>query len=226
MNNLSQVLNIDPTPILFNVLVFNLILSAICSHILSIFYNKFGSSLSNKQILSKSFLPIAVTTTLVITVIKSSLALSLGLVGALSIVRFRAAIKEPEELAYLFLAISLGLGFGANQHLPTLTAFIIILILLFFQNRHQATLNHPHMLLAITLNKGRKKIPIDQIIDTIKPYCEYIDVKKIDIDQKEYEFSALIKPIHPHQLETTIHQLQTKFPRAAITLLDQSGITV
>ena len=42
------------------------------------------------------------------------LALSLGLVGALSIVRFRAAIKEPEELAYLFLTISVGLGFGAK----------------------------------------------------------------------------------------------------------------
>ena len=47
--------------------------------------------------------------------VKSSLALSLGLVGALSIVRFRAAIKEPEELIYLFLTIAAGLGTGAGQ---------------------------------------------------------------------------------------------------------------
>ena len=46
---------------------------------------------------------LAITTTVVITVVKFSLALSLGLVGALSIVRFRAAIKEPEELIHLFL---------------------------------------------------------------------------------------------------------------------------
>ena len=52
------------------------------------------------------------TTMLIITVVKSSLALSLGLVGALSIVRFRAAIKEPEELAYLFLTIAIGLALG------------------------------------------------------------------------------------------------------------------
>ena len=45
---------------------------------------------------------LGITTTIVITIVKSSLALSLGLVGALSIVRFRAAIKEPEELVYLF----------------------------------------------------------------------------------------------------------------------------
>ena len=55
------------------------------------------------------------TTLLVIAVVKSSLALSLGLVGALSIVRFRTPIKEPEELAYIFLAIALGLCLGADQ---------------------------------------------------------------------------------------------------------------
>ena len=50
------------------------------------------------------------------------LALSLGLVGALSIVRFRTAIKEPEELAFLFFAIGLGIGLGDNQRLITLLA--------------------------------------------------------------------------------------------------------
>ena len=51
-------------------------------------------------------------------IVKSSLALSLGLVGALSIVRFRAAIKEPEELVYLFLIIAI-----PNGPLPTLIFF-------------------------------------------------------------------------------------------------------
>ena len=45
------------------------------------------------------------------------------LVGALSIVRFRAAIKEPEELVYLFLVISTGLGLGANQAKITILEF-------------------------------------------------------------------------------------------------------
>jgi hypothetical protein len=58
---------------------------------------------------------ITMTTMLIITIVKASLALSLGLVGALSILRFRAAIKEPKELAYWFLAIAIGLDFGARQ---------------------------------------------------------------------------------------------------------------
>ena len=68
---------------------------------------------------------LAVATTLIITIVKSSLALSLGLVGALSIVRFRAAIKDPEELTYLFLVIAIGLGLGANQPLLTVIGFLV-----------------------------------------------------------------------------------------------------
>ena len=66
------------------------------------------------------------TTMLIITIIQQSLALSLGLVGALSIVRFRAAIKEPEELSYLFLCIAMGLGFGANQRIISIISFVFI----------------------------------------------------------------------------------------------------
>ena len=75
---------------------------------------------------------VLLTTVLVISIVKSSLALSLGLVGALSIVRFRTPIKEPEELAYLFLCIAAGLGLGANQTLPTIIAIILILTVMFF----------------------------------------------------------------------------------------------
>ena len=71
-------------------------------------------------------------TFLVILIVKSSLALSLGLVGALSIVRFRTPIKEPEELIYLFLAIALGLGYGASPIIPTTSIAIIIFFIIWF----------------------------------------------------------------------------------------------
>jgi hypothetical protein len=63
---------------------------------------------------------------LIISIIKSSIALSLGLVGALSIVRFRTPVKEPEELLYLFVAIAVGIGLGANQIIATLIGFVTI----------------------------------------------------------------------------------------------------
>ena len=69
-------------------------------------YNKNSNSLSDRNFFSRTFPLILLTTLLVISVVKSSLALSLGLVGALSIVRFRTPIKEPEDLVYLFICSS------------------------------------------------------------------------------------------------------------------------
>jgi len=116
----------QPAQISLSYLVVSLILAAILAWILGKLYIKYGTSISNRKKFASNFLLLIVTTTLIINVVKSSLALSLGLVGALSIVRFRAAIKEPEELAFLFLAIAIGLGLGANQIAVTLIAFAVI----------------------------------------------------------------------------------------------------
>ena len=82
-------------------------------------YIRFGGSMNNRAQFANSFLLLGMTTCVIIIVVKYSLALSLGLVGALSIVRFRAAIKDPEEITVLFLIIAIGLSFGANTGSPT-----------------------------------------------------------------------------------------------------------
>ena len=114
--------------------IYNLIISAILSFLVQLFYLKFSSTLSNRLDFSKNFVVLGIATTIVITIVKSSLALSLGLVGALSIVRFRAAIKEPEELVYLFLIISIGLGCGAGQIKIITVGTIFSLIVIFLYN--------------------------------------------------------------------------------------------
>ena len=114
----------------------NFVLSLLCAAILSffvhLFYIRFSSTLSNRIEFSKNFVVLGVATCIVIMIVKSSLALSLGLVGALSIVRFRAAIKEPEELVYLFLIIAIGLGCGANQLIVTVVGIFFALITIIF----------------------------------------------------------------------------------------------
>jgi hypothetical protein len=117
----------SPAPLSLTTLAVNLLLSILLSSVLAWFYTQYGRSLSNRAKFSQTLPVLALTTTLVISIVKSSLALSLGLVGALSIVRFRTAIKEPEELIYLFMAIAIGLGLGADQRLPTTLAMLVIL---------------------------------------------------------------------------------------------------
>ena len=115
-------------------------------------YLKFGRSLNNREYFGNIFLLLSVTTCTVIIIVKYSLALSLGLVGALSIVRFRAAIKEPEELVYLFLVIALGLAFGANQFfigliLLGIASLTIILSGVIFTKRN--TFDHTGMVIIL-----------------------------------------------------------------------------
>ncbi len=79
---------------------------------------------------------LSLVTTLVIMAVTSNVVLSLGMVGALSIVRFRAAIKEPIEIVYLFWSIAAGIVIGAGMiPLAVIGSVIIGLILILFANR-------------------------------------------------------------------------------------------
>ena len=115
----------EAPPISIISIIINLIVGAVIALILKFHYKKFGSTLTNRDEFSNIFSYILLTTVLVISIVKSSLALSLGLVGALSIVRFRTPIKEPEELAYIFLSIALGLALEQISERRHLLEFLL-----------------------------------------------------------------------------------------------------
>ena len=125
---------INEIEISFISILVSLLLTIICSHFIKSFYSKYGRSLNNRKNFSETFILLGITTTMVITVVKFSFALSLGLVGALSIVRFRAAIRDPEELIYLFLIIAIGISSGANQYVVTIFLTFSALLIIYFQN--------------------------------------------------------------------------------------------
>ena len=115
----------------------NFILCVGMSFLVRAFYIKYSVSLTGKHHIGVVIPVLSSIVFLIIMVVKSSLALSLGLVGALSIVRFRTPIKEPEDLAFLFLAIGIGIGYGAIQIYATTIIFLIIIIVfwLFLSNK-------------------------------------------------------------------------------------------
>ena len=80
----------------------SIILATILCFLIQIVYIKFSNSLSNKYDFSKNFIVLGLATTLIITIVKSSLALSLGLVGALSIVRLGPQLKNQRNLFIYF----------------------------------------------------------------------------------------------------------------------------
>lgn len=157
----------------------NLLLTALLSYLLGRLYVGFGSSPSNRRAFARNFIMLGTTTMVIITVVKSSLALSLGLVGALSIVRFRAAIKEPEELTYLFLTISIGLGLGADQRWITLLAFLVIALIIILKRRGEVTdqARHLHLTVSTTAPDG---LSLTTIIEVLKRHCAGLNLTRFD----------------------------------------------
>jgi len=182
----EQFLTTQSTQIVISTFLVNLTLAAVLSFILAKIYVRSGTSLSNREMFSKNFMIITLTTMFIITVVKSSLALSLGLVGALSIVRFRAAIKEPEELAYLFLAISIGLGLGAGQTVITLIAFTSIITFISIFGKFKKVYEHKYMFLTITATEP-KELQINEVSSRINKHCTFVDLKRFDDFKDAFE---------------------------------------
>ena len=137
--------------------IYALISSIFSAYLIKKSYIHYGKSMNNKEYFGNIFILLSVTTCSVIIIVKYSLALSLGLVGALSIVRFRAAIKEPEELVYLFLIIAFGIAFGASQFAVGFTLLFFSLLIIYLANKFSnksSLINHTGVLCIITGDKN------------------------------------------------------------------------
>ena len=188
-----------------NSFIISLVVSVILSLLIQLFYVKFSSTLSNRMDFSKSFVVLGVTTCIIIVIVKNSLALSLGLVGALSIVRFRAAIKEPEELVYLFLIIAVGLGCGSGQikviTVGIITSLLIIYAYYLFSSKKK--INHSEIInLGIIIEEEVKQDEITDIINELKTISNeltFVSMSKtetttnINLDIRPTEFEEIIK---------------------------------
>jgi hypothetical protein len=171
----------------------NIFMTIILSYIIGLVYSKYGNSLSNRKKLLQTFVLISVTVMLVISIVKSSLALSLGLVGALSIVRFRTAIKEPEELVYFFVAIALGLGMGANQRLVTLVGAIIIILYIVIQNMNTVSNAVQQNLIVTISNTSETGLDENKILEMLNKYSSKIDLRRLDAANNSTELSLNIE---------------------------------
>ncbi|MBP8261786.1 MAG: DUF4956 domain-containing protein [Verrucomicrobia bacterium] len=203
--------------------VLSLCLAAVLGLLLGQAYIHFGQSLSNRRLFARNFLLLAVTTTLIISIVKSSLALSLGLVGALSIVRFRAAIKEPEELAFLFLAISIGLGLGAGQALVTIVALTIILVLIALRSLIHRAPDQPNFFLTVTSPSPAKLSP-HQILDALAEAGAQARLKRFDETPDRIEAAFLVDFRDVSRLETFSSQLRNLNPQVQVSCLDDRGL--
>ena len=221
-----------PAPLSLSTLAINLLLSILLSTMLAWFYTRYGRSLSNRARFAQTLPILALTTVLVISVVKSSLALSLGLVGALSIVRFRTAIKEPEELIFLFIAISIGLGLGADQRLPTLLAVLVILGFLFARTFLSPRISRNNLFLNVlapssnTPPDQNKQVPprhtFAQINQVLLQHVNSADLRRLDCSDSSFQATYLIACPGDDALAALMDDLAALIPGCECSFVEQN----
>lgn len=215
------------TPLSLLSLILNLIVGVGLSIALRWHFKTFGSTLSNREEFAQVFPFILLTTILIITIIKSSLALSLGLVGALSIVRFRTPIKEPEELAYLFIAIAMGLGLGAGQTIITVVAGLGILAVMALLHRNRARETNKRLYLMIDWRGALEDQPqnyLEKIDLVLAKHTSTSDLRRFDIRDESADATYFLDITSDTNLSTLTKELRETFPNVGVTFLDQNQL--
>lgn len=206
-----------------NSYIISIFLSIFLSFLVQQFYIKFSTTLSNKIEFSKNFLILGATTTIIITIVKSSLALSLGLVGALSIVRFRAAIKEPEELVYLFLIISIGLGCGAGQLFIVTLGIVIILSLIFLVSKIKSKNNIKNLdklSLSIIYNFSTNEKVIENLKKLLLQKSNFVKLISLVKSDANTTVNFQIQLKNFHSLNNLINSIQKKNIKVVVAQSD------
>jgi Domain of unknown function (DUF4956) len=120
-------------------IILALVVSFVLGMLIHYVYQKSFRGVIYNQAFSVSLALLTILTTMITLAISSNIALSLGMVGALSIVRYRTAIKDPADLIFLFWAVGTGITVGAHLHYLALVGAIVVIILLLTIGRRTST---------------------------------------------------------------------------------------
>jgi hypothetical protein len=206
-------------------LILSIIGVAILCSLVSLQYERYFPHISRSQSMNKTIFSVGIITFLIISVVKSSLALSLGLVGALSIIRFRTPIKEPFELSYLFMSISIGLGFGANQYLPTTIVILFVLIILSVFNKKISKFNTNTYFFYITIPKDIKSDIVEKNISELSKNTDFdIYLKRLDQGIRSTQLTLNVKVNSEKELLELNNKLKKIFSPESVSLVDNQKL--
>lgn len=153
--------------------IFDTMIALVLSFSLGLFifyvYKKTFNGVMYSTSFGVSLMAMTLITTFVILAVTSNVVLSLGMVGALSIVRFRAAIKEPLDIAFLFWAIASGIVLGAGMiPLAVIGTTLIGIIMLLFVNKKSS--DNPYIVVINCHSDAAEKEATEKIKSFVKKY--------------------------------------------------------
>jgi hypothetical protein len=209
-------------PLSLGVLLLNLLLGIALSAPVAWAYARFGSALSNRGRFARLLPVLCLITVLLLSVVKISLALTLGLVGALSIVRFRTAIKDPEELIYLLVSIGIGIGLGADQQVATAVAVGALLSLLVVSRLLAHRRSRPNLYLTVRVPKEGTDGMVSAANGVLLAHGRFVDMKRLDHDDGLLQLAYCIDTTDGGKLVKLMDALKERIPNGFFSFVDQS----
>ena len=146
-----------------------LVLALVIGLFIFVIYRKNFQGVMYSETFGISLVAMCMITTFIILAVTSNVVLSLGMVGALSIVRFRTAIKEPMEICYIFWAIGVGIVIGAGMiPLAVIGSILIGIILLVLVNRKHN--DNPYILVVTCANDAAEQRMYEKMGQYVKKH--------------------------------------------------------
>lgn len=181
-------------------IVVNLMFTFVIGMFIFIMYKKTFQGVLYTQAFNVSLVMVSLVTTLIIMTISSNIVLSLGMVGALSIVRFRTAIKDSMDIVFMFWAISVGIANGAGYFKIAIIGSIFIAIVLLILTKYKESTS-PYLLI---MNYDEKAD------DSLKEYLKKLGSYKLKsktVTTNNAELTIEIRTDNDHQIVSDISKL-------------------
>ena len=162
-----------------------------------------------------SLIALAVITAAVILTIQSNIVVSLGMVGALSIVRFRTAIKDPLDLVFLFWSIGIGIICGAGfATIAVITSIALTIVIFIFSNIHGVKESQ-----LLVVNADSYDVET-QIMEIVKEHCNYVKLRAKTMSKNDINLAIEVKVKEQKEM---MDELVTLKAITSLSLLEHDG---
>ncbi|MCP5063522.1 MAG: DUF4956 domain-containing protein [Ignavibacteriae bacterium] len=181
LDDFSNILNVTITP---QEMAANLIVSLIAGIIISYFYRKSYNGPGYQASFVNSLILLVIITSIVIMVIGNNLARAFGLVGAMSIIRFRTAVKETQDIIFIFFSLSIGMAAGVGLHLFAIlsSVFIGTITLVLSKSKFSTPIKSDLLLQFTFSSNGEETKEYNNLINTYCKKSKLINAKAVGLD--------------------------------------------
>ena len=171
--------------------IIGFVLTIIFSLLIKYIYINHSNSVSNKTIVANIFPLFSVAIFLIVITIKSSIVLSLGLVGALSIIRFRTAIKEAEQIVYFLILTAIAIAAAAGSYLFPVFLVLFVYIYNYYKTKQKSgkvSSTNDHLVITTEKIENNK---IEELINLLNDSGVNVEVQSIN--KQENNISVVLK---------------------------------